>query len=175
MLAPLRSRWQQLRRWLVDRRHARMLAAAQQHSLMTRRGDLASSSEVARHAVGGLELECYRLQINGAQGVGLSVYIGPEELQRFDCLGTTGHFHYNFQQSRWIADGAVTRLAFGADTVAEQVSEGLYRLRRDLINLQRGNWRPQVRQMEVGTSDVEAAANWAEDSLQRLLRDPTTD
>lgn len=134
---------------------------------MSRRSEMPSTTNVESAQFGPLQLESYQLRVRGASGVGLSIYIDREELMRFDCLGETGHYHVNMEQSFWVADGNVQRFAFLSSLVRQQVFESIQRLRADLANVASCNWRETVRSREIKESEIASASEWAQQTLAK--------
>ncbi|MGQ0801334.1 MAG: hypothetical protein ACT4NL_14650 [Pseudomarimonas sp.] len=136
---------------------------------LPRRGQMGSTSLLRERRLGAVEIECYRLQLAFASGVGASIYVHTEEVLRVDCLGAGGHFHLNLRQSSLIAAGAVMRIAFLRDSVAEQVIEAGEVIRRNLRQAIACNWHPRVREQAISDEQAAQLAVAVVADLQQLL------
>jgi hypothetical protein len=111
----------------------------------SRRGGKPCSRDAVSVAAGLIDAEVYRIHIRGDDGLGISVYVGGEEVFRFDCLGPAGHYHVNLRQAMFASAGRVPRHRFASESVEAQAAESLEILKRDLENALETNWLPEVR------------------------------
>lgn len=140
-------------------------------SRMLRRSVLPSTSSVQYRQFGPLEMEAYWLRFDGNEGVGLSAYVGVEELMRFDCFGVAGHFHLNLQQTRCASGGPIQRLSFCTSNRSGQIEESLHRLRVDLMPTLRCNWRAEIRAASVDAESLATAVAWSTEALRSVAAD----
>ncbi len=116
-------------------------------------------------------MEIYWVSEPVGPGPGASIYIGDDEVMRFDCFGSVeGHYHFNVRQSKFVPDGELIRIYFPPGTVADHINNAAIQLRRNLVYGRGTNLDPKVRTVKIDQQAIDEAAELMQQELTRIAR-----
>ena len=128
-------------------------------------------TRIVRHRVQpGVDLHVYWKKEVLGQGPCASLYIGRDEILRFDCFGTGGHYHVHVREQE--KRGPVARLGFGTVLVKEQIHRSVEELLRAREHL-RSSVQARICEFQLDPQKLEQAAHWMTESMSAFQKNPT--
>ena len=114
-------------------------------------------------------MEIYWVEPPVGPGPGASVYIGGDEVMRFDCFGSDqGHYHFNVRQSKYLPGGETTRILYPAGTVGDHIAHAVSDFQRNLDYARAMNLSGRIRRVELDPRAIHRAAETLRQGLREV-------